>query len=194
MSEKAIEGIEVGGEYFGTVQDVALPAGHGVVRLGGLVVFVPGAVTGDTVHMKIVRVERRFAYGEVVAIEEASLLREAPRCAHFGACGGCDLQAMSYAAQLKLKENHLAQSLARIGGQDVSVIKVSPIVPSVEAYCYRGKIESVVRRGRRPACRRARRAVLAFEPIRRPDRTDWRLRPFQPHRCPVAASGDGSRS
>ena len=44
-------------------------------------------------------------------------------------------------AQLKLKENHLAQSLARIGGQDVSAIKVSPIVPSVDAYCYRGKIE-----------------------------------------------------
>ncbi len=141
MSEKAIEGIEVGGEYSGTVQDVALPAGHGVVRLGGLVVFVPGAVTGDRVRIKIVRAEKRFAYGEVVAIEEASLLREAPRCAHFGACGGCDLQAMSYAGQLKLKENHLAQSLARIGGQDVSAIKVSPIVPSVDAYCYRGKIE-----------------------------------------------------
>ena len=100
MSERAQEDIGVGGEYSGTVQDVALPAGHGVVRLGGLVVFVPGAVTGDRVRMKIVRAEKRFAYGEVIAIEEASLLREAPRCAHFGACGGCDLQVMSYVASL----------------------------------------------------------------------------------------------
>jgi 23S rRNA (uracil1939-C5)-methyltransferase len=141
VSEKAQEAVEAGREYSAPVEDMALPAGHGVARLGGLVVFVPGGVTGDRVRIRIARAERRFAYGEVVAIEEASPLRQAPACAHFGACGGCDLQMLGYEAQLRLKENHLVQTLARIGGQDIGAIKVSPIVPSVGTFFYRGKME-----------------------------------------------------
>ncbi len=133
--------MEAGREYTAAVEDMALPACHGVARLGGLVVFVPGGVTGDRVRIRIARAERRFAYGEVIAIEEASALREAPACAHVGACGGCDLQALAYDAQLKLKENHLCQTLARIGGQDAAGIKVAPIVPSADVFFYRSKIE-----------------------------------------------------
>ena len=133
--------VEAGTEYSARIEDMALPACHGVARLGGLVVFVPGGVTGDRVRIRIARTERRFAYGEVVAVEEASALREAPACAYFGACGGCDLQMLAYDAQLKLKENHLGQTLGRIGGQDTAGVKIAPIVPSAGTPSYRGKIE-----------------------------------------------------
>ena len=133
--------IEAGREYSAEIRDIALPSGHGVTRLGDLVVFVPGAVPGDRVRLRIVRLNKRFAYGELVMIEEESRLRERPRCPHVGRCGGCDLQALSYEAQLKIKENHLVQVLRRVGGQDLEGVAVASIVPSVDTFFYRGKVE-----------------------------------------------------
>ncbi len=133
--------IEEGREYSGEISDIALPSGHGVTRVDDLVVFVPGAVPGDRVRLRVVRLDKRFAYGELLTIEEESPLRERPRCPHFGRCGGCDLQALSYEAQLKVKENHLVQVLRRVGGQDLEGVEVAPIVPSVDTFSYRGKVE-----------------------------------------------------
>ena len=133
--------IEAGREYSAEIRDIALPSGHGVTRLGDLVVFVPGAVPGDRVRLRIVRLNKRFAYGELVMIEEESRLRERPRCPHVGRCGGCDLQALSYEEQLKIKENHLVQVLRRVGGQDLEGVAVASIVPSVDTFFYRGKVE-----------------------------------------------------
>lgn len=133
--------IEVGREYSAEISDIALPSSHGVTRLNDLVVFVPGAVPGDRVRLRVVRLNRRFAYGELVMIEEESRVRERPRCPFFGRCGGCDLQALSYEAQLKVKENHLVQVLRRVGGQDLEGVEVASIVPSVDTFFYRGKVE-----------------------------------------------------
>jgi 23S rRNA (uracil1939-C5)-methyltransferase len=133
--------VEAGREYSGEVEDMALPAGHGVIRLGGLVVFAPGCVPGDRVRIRIAKPAGRFAYGDILAIEKESPLRERPSCPHFGRCGGCDLQALSYEAQLRIKENHLLQALKRIGGEDMEGEPISPMVPSVDRFFYRGKIE-----------------------------------------------------
>ena len=133
--------IEAGREYSAEISDIALPSSHGVTRLDDLVVFVPGAVPGDRVRLRVVRLDRRFAYGELVMIEEESRLRERPRCPFFGRCGGCDLQALSYEAQLKVKQNHLVQVLRRVGGQDLEGVEVASIVPSVDTFFYRGKVE-----------------------------------------------------
>ncbi len=45
--------------------DIALPSGFGVARLGEMVVFVPGGLPGDTIRARIVKLEKRFAYGEM---------------------------------------------------------------------------------------------------------------------------------
>ncbi len=137
-SEKVID---AGREYSAEISDIALPSSHGVTRLEEMVVFVPGTVPGDRVRLRIVKLHKRFAYGEVLVIEEESRLRELPRCPHFGRCGGCDLQALSYEAQLKVKENHLVQVLKRVGGQDLEGVAVASIVPSVDTFFYRGKVE-----------------------------------------------------
>ncbi len=133
--------IETGLEYSAQISDIALPSGHGVTRLGGMVVFVAGAVPGDWVRLRIARVEKRLAYGELLSIEAASPDRVSPRCPYVGVCGGCDLQALSYEGQLRLKENHLAQVLRRVGGQDLEQVGISRIVPSVDVFFYRGKVE-----------------------------------------------------
>ena len=133
--------IEAGREYSAEISDIALPSGHGVTRLGELVVFVPGAVPGDRVRLRVVKLDRRFAYGELVTIEEESPVRQQPRCPLFGRCGGCDLQALSYEAQLEVKENHLVQVLRRVGGQDLEGVAAEHIVPSVDTFFYRGKVE-----------------------------------------------------
>ncbi len=133
--------VEIGEHYSLTITDVALPAGQGVGRLGDLVIFMPGGVPGDRWEVRIARLEKRFGYAEAIRLEEASGHRRAVRCAHAGECGGCAFQALSYEAQLEIKQNHLVQVLKRIGGLELEHVAVSRIVPSVDELFYRSKIE-----------------------------------------------------
>ncbi len=133
--------IEIGDVHELTIMDMALPAAYGVGRIGDLVVFVPGAVPGDRVRVRIAKLEKHLAYGEVLEIEEASPFREKARCPHFGECEGSDLQVLAYDKQLEIKENHLRQVLKRIGGPGLAQTVISPIVPSVDRFFYRSKIE-----------------------------------------------------
>jgi 23S rRNA (uracil1939-C5)-methyltransferase len=133
---------QIGAEYPLAIVDVALPSGYGVARIEGMVVFVPGTVPGDTALTKIVKLDKHFAYGEVVRLEETSpdrLVGEG--CSRYGECGGCELQALAYERQLEVKENHLTQVLKRIGNVDLRNVVISPIVPSVDRYFYRSKVE-----------------------------------------------------
>ncbi len=124
-----------------TVTDIAMPGDAGVAKAGDFVVFVPGTIPGDRVAIRIVKRERRYGHGEVVAIEEPSSLRVEPACPHFGACGGCTIQSMGYAAQLEMKASHLRESLKRIGRLDVAEDRFEEITPSPRVYLYRSKID-----------------------------------------------------
>ncbi len=124
-----------------TVTDIAMPGDAGVAKAGDFVVFVPGTIPGDRVVIRIVKRERRYGYGEVVAIEEPSPLRVEPACPHFGACGGCTIQSMDYARQLEMKASHLRESLKRIGRLNIAEDRFEKITPSPRAYLYRSKIE-----------------------------------------------------
>jgi len=133
--------IGIGDFHSITITDMALPAALGVGRIGDFVVFVPGAVPGDRVRVRIVKLERRFGYGEIGEIEEASADRRQARCPHFGECEGSDLQVLAYQKQLEIKENHLRQIAKRLGGPDLEQVPVLPMVPSVDEFFYRSKIE-----------------------------------------------------
>jgi len=123
------------------IVDIALPNDYGVARRDGLVIFVPGAVIGDRVRIRISRPGKRFAYGEIIGIETPSPFRTKPACPNFGPCGGCTLQHLAYEKQIALKENYLLESLQRIGRIDITRVKRSPIVPSPDQYFYRSKLE-----------------------------------------------------
>src|SRR3972149_2695601 len=119
--------------------DAAAYEGKTVGRKGGFVVFVEGAVPGDVVRARLFKVKKNFAEAKVVAIEQPSSLRTAPRCDHFGVCGGCKWQHVDYEAQLRFKRQHVVDAFERIGG--FSNPEVLPIIGSDEKYFYRNKME-----------------------------------------------------
>ncbi len=123
-----------------TVEDIDFPESDGLARAGGRKVLVPGAVTGETVRVQVVGERGAARLAEVVRVESPSKLRAAPRCAHFGACGGCRFQHVDYGAQLELKARHLRRTLeeAGIGGASPAL---RPATPSPDLYGYRNKME-----------------------------------------------------
>jgi 23S rRNA (uracil1939-C5)-methyltransferase len=89
--------------------------GRAVARLDdGRVVFVEGAAPGDVVEAEILADKGRFLEGRVVRVLEPSPDRVEPACRHFGDCGGCSWQFLSYPAQIEAKRSILEDSLRRL--------------------------------------------------------------------------------
>ncbi len=89
--------------------------GRGVARVDGKVVFVDNALPGERVRFLPGRRQRSYATGTTIEIVRSSPDRLAPRCPYFGVCGGCALQHLAPAAQLRAKHQQLVDSLTRIG-------------------------------------------------------------------------------
>jgi 23S rRNA (uracil1939-C5)-methyltransferase len=106
---------------------------------GRLAIFVEGTVPGDIVRARIGSVKRNFARANALEIVKKSHLRIEPLCQHFGSCGGCAFQFISYADQLKIKEQHARDSITRLGGFDEAIVK--PIIGCEEPWYYRNKME-----------------------------------------------------
>lgn len=94
--------------------------GDGLAHIGTQAIFVPFAAPGDQVRVRITEVERNYARAVVEEIIEPSPARRTPPCAHFGVCGGCQLQHLDYAAQLETKVAFIRESLRRVGRIDWS--------------------------------------------------------------------------
>lgn len=88
--------------------------GEGIVR-EGKTVFVAGALPGETVSFERTRKHRQHDEGRLLEVLQPAPDRVAPRCAHFGVCGGCALQHLAPEAQLALKEKELRDNLERVG-------------------------------------------------------------------------------
>ena len=114
--------------------------GEAVGRREGLVVFASGAAPGETVRVRVRRVQRRHVEADVVSVENASPERVTPRCLHFAqGCGGCTWQHVDYAGQLRAKETAVRDSLERLGRlQD---LPLRPIIPAPSPWHYRNKME-----------------------------------------------------
>ncbi len=89
--------------------------GRGLTHVEGKAVFVDGALAGERVRFRYTRLQRRFDEGTVVEVLRAAPERVAPKCPHFGVCGGCSLQHMDAAAQIRMKQSSLADVFTRIG-------------------------------------------------------------------------------
>jgi 23S rRNA (uracil1939-C5)-methyltransferase len=90
--------------------------GRGVARMVGKAVFIDGALPGERVTFRYLKRRGGHDEGVATALLVASPERVAPRCAHFGLCGGCSLQHLAPEAQLRHKEGVLMAQLAYIGG------------------------------------------------------------------------------
>ena len=104
-----------------------------------LVVFVPFCVPGDVADIQIRRKKHSFAEGEVVRIVTPSPKRIAPKCEHFGLCGGCKWQNVPYADQIAYKERQVRDQLTRIG--KIELPDFDPIKGSAKTEGYRNKLD-----------------------------------------------------
>lgn len=118
--------------------------GDGVGRTEGMVVFTPRTAPGDIATVRLVR-SKRFARGELVSLETPSPDRVPPPCPHYTVdrCGGCQVQHLSYEAQLRAKGTIIADALRRIGRRDVGDVSVEP---SDAQWRYRRKLTLHLRR------------------------------------------------
>lgn len=87
--------------------------GRGIAQANGKVVFVRGALAGETVEAERVAAHRRFDEAELLSVSEAAPERVTPPCAHYGECGGCDLQHLELGAQRAHKVAVLREALRR---------------------------------------------------------------------------------
>lgn len=150
--------------------------GRGVARSGGKVLFVPGALPGETVRLGARHRRRRHDEAALAEILVPASERVAPVCPHFGVCGGCSLQHLAPAAQLAAKQDGLLETLARLGG-----VRPEALWPPIggPAYGYRRRARFGVRNVRKKG-----RVLVGFHETNGRYVTDAKV-------CPVmAAPGD----
>ena len=116
--------------------------GEGIAEIDGMVVFVPGALVGECVRIKVLSVKKTYAYAMVDAIIEASPHRRQPVCPVYKRCGGCDLSHADYGAQLQIKREKIASALRKVDG--VADLEIGMVGSDAE-YGYRNKISLPVR-------------------------------------------------
>jgi 23S rRNA (uracil1939-C5)-methyltransferase len=124
-------------------EDVAIidiaEEGKGVGKSDDFVLFVDKAIPGDIADVEVYRGKKNFGEGKITTLKQASEYRTEAFCEHFGTCGGCKWQHMTYAAQLKFKQKSVADALTRIAKIDVD--GMLPIVASLTDKYYRNKLE-----------------------------------------------------
>ncbi len=128
------------GEYVEIEIDSLAYGGNGVGRTDdGLVVFVEDGLPGQLVSARLGKVKKKYAYATLAEVRRQSPYACEPRCVHFGPCGGCRLQHLSYDAQISAKGEQVRDAMARIGGFEDP--PVENIIPSPSVYGYRNKME-----------------------------------------------------
>lgn len=113
--------------------------GKGIAKHEGLVIFCEGAVPGDIIDLTIYRKKSKLAEAKILSIKKESELRTKPTCLHYGVCGGCKWQNLSYEAQLQFKQKFVNDALIRIG--KLTLPEITPIFGNKETYLYRNKLE-----------------------------------------------------
>ncbi len=119
-----------------------LSNGQGVGRAGGLVLFCFGPLPQERARVRVTEVKQRYAVAELVEILQESPTRARPFCPVFGACGGCQVQHLNYAAQLQWKRNVVRDALERIGG--LGSVEVCDTIGMTHPRAYRNKMSLVV--------------------------------------------------
>ncbi|MGU8471829.1 23S rRNA (uracil(1939)-C(5))-methyltransferase RlmD [Clostridium perfringens] len=98
--------------------------GEGIAKIDNKYpIFIEGTLKGEKVKVRIVKVNKNFAYGKLMEVLEASEERVNPPCAIYKRCGGCKLQHASYKAQLDFKWDRVKDCVSKIGKLDPSIVK-----------------------------------------------------------------------
>ncbi|MEA4822629.1 MAG: 23S rRNA (uracil(1939)-C(5))-methyltransferase RlmD [Clostridiaceae bacterium] len=126
--------------------------GAGVTHIDGMAVFTPCAIAGETVDLRILKVQKTYAFGKLERVVDESPERICPDCAVYPKCGGCALRHMTYAEELRYKEQKVRDAFERIAGISVPL---EPIIPSPLVDVYRNRAQF-------PVAGEAGKAVCGF--------------------------------
>ena len=125
-----------------TISDMS-DEGLGIGKHDGYALFVKDTVVGDKCKVKIMKAKKNYAFAHLEEVIVPSSFRITPNCKFAKACGGCQLQAMSYEAELEFKENKVKNNLIRLGGFSEEYIESikEPIVGMEQPFRYRNKAQ-----------------------------------------------------
>ena len=132
--------------YEATVTDYT-SQGQGIAKIEGCAVFVPNAMVGERVRVRIEKAQKTWASGKIVELLERSEHRVNRECPVAKLCGGCDFWHMDYQEECRLKAERIRQALNRIGGENLEKVE---ILSAPSCYGYRNKAQYPVssRKGR----------------------------------------------
>ena len=111
--------------------------GDGLIRDGGLVIFVPGALPGETIEYRPGPVKKGFCRGTLVRVLSPSPDRRKPPCPLYGRCGGCDFMHLSDEAQPRAKALLVQEAFRRLGKSEIAL----PEVVTGPAWAYRARLQ-----------------------------------------------------
>ena len=117
--------------------------GEGVAKVDGIVIFVDGALLGETIKAQVIEVKKNFARAKVIKVLSPSKERIEPLCPIFFRCGGCDLQHVNYEYQLKVKKTNIKNCIDRACKIDASV---DDVVYGSKQFGYRNKEQIPIRK------------------------------------------------
>jgi 23S rRNA (uracil1939-C5)-methyltransferase len=113
--------------------------GAGVAKVNGYTLFVPKALPGEVVEIKVIKTNKGYGFARLMNIVEESSDRAEPPCPIYHQCGGCQIQHLSYEAQLISKQKQVKDVLERIGG--IKDIPVHPTLGMKDPWRYRNKAQ-----------------------------------------------------
>ncbi len=111
--------------------------GEGVGKYEGYALFVPGALSGEQVRVRVTKLNKNYGFAQLLEVMQPSRHRAQPPCPIYHQCGGCQLQHMTYEGQLQHKRQIVADALARIG--KLEGVPVHPTLGMDEPWKYRNK-------------------------------------------------------
>lgn len=137
IAEDRSAAFTVGETLRGRVVDVAF-GGEAVVKMDDFVFFVPFSAVGEEIEFEVLELKKSFGRGRLTRVVTPSPDRVEPKCRHFGECGGCQYQHLSYPAQLRIKHKQITDLFQRVGG--FKNVVIDPVVASPAEYGYRNRI------------------------------------------------------
>lgn len=121
-----------------TIEDLS-EEGTGIGKFEGMTFFIKDAVIGDRVRAKIMKMKKNYGFARLMEVLTPSPDRVEPLCPVARQCGGCQIQAMSYEAQLAFKTRKVESNLKRIG--KFEEIPMESIIGMEDPFHYRNKAQ-----------------------------------------------------
>ena len=121
--------------------------GQGVAKIEGCAVFIPNAILGEKVCVRIEKAQKTWAAGKITEILEKSPHRVQRACPISSGCGGCDFWHMDYEEEARLKARHVRDCLNRMGGERLEELSILD-APTCEGYRNKAQYPVACRKGR----------------------------------------------